>query len=309
MSATIDTTALLVGVRFYRVGKLYHFDASNYPEVKIGDKVIVETKRGTQMGEVVKYVESAPESGIKHILRIATPRDLLMSQQWQAKETAAMIACRARAHELRLSHIKIVRAEYSYDGSRLTFFYSTDSDDNGRGEVRVDLRSLQPDMAALHEPSYVDMHQIGPRDVAKLIGGLGACGIEERCCSRFLTEFSPVSIKMAKEQGISLNPEEITGMCGRLRCCLVYEYDQYVEARKTLPKIKKRVGTPKGEGKVIDLNPMKQTVIVITEEGRFEFTKEEIVPLEELQNLAKKAGQPCARHEGGGCDCGKGKRN
>jgi cell fate regulator YaaT (PSP1 superfamily) len=114
---------------------------------------------------------------------------------------------------------------------------------------------------------------------------------------------------MAKEQGISLNPEEITGMCGRLRCCLVYEYEQYVEARKTLPKIKKRVGTPRGEGKVIDLNPMKQTVIVLTEDGRFEFARDEIVPLEELQNLAKKATQPCARHEGGGCDCGKGKRH
>jgi cell fate regulator YaaT (PSP1 superfamily) len=261
---------------------------------------------------VVKFVEraSAPESGVKHIHRIATPRDLLMAQQWQSKELAAMITCRARAAELGLSKIKIVKAEYNYDGNRLTFFYSVDADgDNGHGgEARVDTRSLQPDMAAAFAPAHVDLHQIGPRDVAKIIGGPGACGIEERCCSKFLTEFSPVSIKMAKEQGISLNPEEITGMCGRLRCCLVYEYEQYVEARKTLPKIKKRVGTPKGEGKVIDLNPLKQTVIVLMEDGRFEFHRDDITPLDELQALQKKAGQPCARHEGGGCNCGKGKK-
>ena len=310
MTAVANSTALLVGVRFYKVGKLYHFDASRFPEVKQGDRVIVETKRGSQMGEVVKFVEraSAPDYGIKPIQRIASPRDLVMSQQWQSKELAAMIACRARAAELGLTKIKIVKAEYNYDGNRLTLFYSVDADeDNGRGgDNRIDTKSLQPDMAAAFAPAYVDLHQIGPRDVAKLLGGPGACGIEERCCSKFLTEFSPVSIKMAKEQGISLNPEEITGMCGRLRCCLVYEYEQYVEARKTLPKIKKRVGTPRGEGKVIDLNPLKQTVIVLTEDGRFEFSRDDITPLEELQTLQKKAGQPCSRHESGGCNCGKG---
>ncbi|MEK7312790.1 MAG: regulatory iron-sulfur-containing complex subunit RicT [Chloroflexota bacterium] len=308
MSAILDTTALIVGVRFSRVGKLYHFDASGFPEVRKGDRVVVETKRGTQLGEVVRFVEPAPapDGGYKHIQRVATPRDLLMSQQWQAKELAAMINCRARAAELRLTNIKIVRAEYNYDGSRLTFLFSTATDEN-RTDARVDTRTLQADMAAIHAPAHVDLHQIGPRDVAKLLGGPGACGIEERCCSRFLTEFSPVSIKMAKEQGISLNPEEITGMCGRLRCCLVYEYEQYVEARKTLPKIKKRVGTPKGEGKVVDLNPLKQTAIVQVEDGRFEFGRDELVPLDELQTLAKKANQPCSRHESGGCDCGKGR--
>jgi cell fate regulator YaaT (PSP1 superfamily) len=309
MTAPVEMTALIVGVRFYRVGKLYHFDATGLPQVRVGDRVIVETKRGAQMGEVVKFVDrpSFPEGGFKHIQRIATPRDLLMAQQWQAKELAAMIACRARAAELRLRNIKIVKAEYSYDGSRLTFFINADSDD-GRTDARMETRSLQGDMAAEFTPAHVDLHQIGPRDVAKILGGPGACGLEERCCSTFLTEFSPVSIKMAKEQGISLNPDEITGMCGRLRCCLVYEYEQYVEARKTLPKIKKRVGTPKGEGKVVDLNPLKQTVIVQVDDTRIEFNRDDIVPLDELQALARKASQPCARHEGGGCDCGKGKR-
>jgi cell fate regulator YaaT (PSP1 superfamily) len=310
MTAYNTTAALIVGVRFFKVGKLYHFDASHFPSVQKGDRVIVETKRGTQMGEVVKFVEpaAAPDSTIKSIDRIATPRDLVMAQEWQSKELGAMIECRARASQLHLHGIKIVKAEYNYDGTRLTFLFSSDADDNGRNDNRVETKSLQPDMATVFAPAHVELHQIGPRDVAKIIGGPGACGIEERCCTRFLTEFSPVSIKMAKEQGISLNPEEITGMCGRLRCCLVYEYEQYVEARKTLPRIKKRVGTPRGEGKVVDLNPMKQTVIVYTEDGRFEFHRDEIVPLDELQALANKANAPCSRHEGGGCDCGKAPR-
>ncbi len=309
MTSPAVTSALVVGVRFYKVGKLYHFDASHFPSVQKGDRVIVETKRGTQMGEVIKFMDpaSGPDMGIKSIERIATPRDLVMAQEWQSKELAAMIECRARASELGLG-LKIVRAEYNYDGTRLTFFFNTDADDSGRNDARVETKSLQPDMAAAFSPTHVELHQIGPRDVAKIIGGPGACGIEERCCTRFLTEFSPVSIKMAKEQGISLNPEEITGMCGRLRCCLVYEYEQYVEARKTLPKIKKRVGTPRGEGKVVDLNPLKQTVIVYTEDGRFEFPIAEIVPLDELQALAHKATQPCDRHESGGCDCGKARK-
>jgi cell fate regulator YaaT (PSP1 superfamily) len=127
----------------------------------------------------------------------------------------------------------------------------------------------------------------------------------------FLTEFSPVSIRMAKEQGLSLNPEEITGMCGRLRCCLVYEYEQYVAARKTLPKRGKQVVTPKGPGKVVDVNPMKETVFVAVVEGEssrvHEFARDELQPAEELEALKKKAASPCDRHESGGCNCGKAK--
>src|SRR5207253_1668747 len=141
------------------------------------------------------------------------------------------------------------------------------------------------------------------RDEAKLIGGAGACGIT-RCCSTFLTEFSPISIKMAKAQGISLNPSEITGMCGRLRCCLVYEYEQYVQARQQLPKKNKRVGTPHGEGRVIDVLPLQDAVLVAIEDGMQIVKREELVPLEELEALAKKSKEPCAKHEGGECDCG-----
>jgi cell fate regulator YaaT (PSP1 superfamily) len=135
---------------------------------------------------------------------------------------------------------------------------------------------------------------------------MGACGLTERCCSKFLTEFSPISIRMAKAQGVSLNPQEITGMCGRLRCCLLYEYQQYVEARKQLPKRKKRVVTPMGEGKVVDVLPLKKAVIVALEGGkRAEFQQHELQPYEELKALRDKAGEPCDRHENGECDCGR----
>jgi cell fate regulator YaaT (PSP1 superfamily) len=221
-----------------------------------------------------------------------------MQQMWQARETEAMIEGRARAAELGLP-LKIVKADYNYDGSRLTLLYTTEGDD------KANTGSLRADMQRRFPKSHVELRQIGPRDVAKILGGLGACGLETRCCSMFLTEFSPVSIKMAKEQGISLNPQEITGMCGRLRCCLVYEYEQYVAARKALPKRGKRVGTPRGEGKVIDVNPLKQSVYVDVGEARVEFGKDELVPLEELEALKKKSESPCARHEGGGCNCGK----
>lgn len=311
MSTVVSATRTLIGVRFMRVSKLYHFDAAGYP-VQPGDRVIVETTRGRQLGEVVNFVESgrgaSGEGGYKAIEGIASPRDLAQQQYWQSKETEAMINCRARAHELHLSEIKVARAEYSFDGSRLTFLLSGPDDGSGRLETK----SLKDDMQALYPGHVVALRQIGPRDVAKLLGGMGACGLETRCCSMFLTDFSPVSIKMAKEQGLSLTSEEITGMCGRLRCCLVYEYEQYVAARKTLPKRNKPVLTPKGPGKVRDVNPLKETVFVEIMDGEqrrvFEFPKDDLQPADELAALQAKATSPCDRHEGGGCSCGKAQR-
>ena len=297
----------IIGVRFTKIGKIYHFDSSTLPDVKKGEHVIVDTARGKHLGEVVQVLEEAPaqpEGGWKSVERRANPRDLLLQQSWQSKQTEAMINCRARASELRLRDVKIVTAEYNYDGSRLAFLFSTES------EEKADLKSLKKDMSNLYPNTHVEMRQIGPRDVAKFLGGMGACGIETRCCSKFLTDFSPISIKMAKEQGISLTPNEITGMCGRLRCCLIYEYEQYVEARKTLPKRNKRVVTPKGEGKVIDVIPMSDKVMVLIESGTdrpqsFTFTREEIEPWDELEALRRKSQAPCDRHEGGGYTCGK----
>jgi cell fate regulator YaaT (PSP1 superfamily) len=281
---------LIAGIRFSNIGKSYHFDASSFPDIKVGDRVIVETSRGRQLGEVVQIVKDPTPSteGWKPIERIATPRDLLLRRTWAQKETEAMIACRERAAQLRLRGVKIVSAEYSFDGTRLSLMYSTESED------KADLKSLRHDMQKVYQPSQVEMRQIGPRDVAKMLRGMGACGLESRCCSKFLTEFSPISIKMAKEQGISLTPQEITGMCGRLRCCLVYEYEQYTAAHKELPKRNKRVVTPLGEGKVVDVSPLLMTVRVeLLGTGVREFQREEIEPWDELEALRRKSLQPC----------------
>jgi cell fate regulator YaaT (PSP1 superfamily) len=295
----------IVGIRFQKVGKIYHFDARNSENIQPGDFAVVETSRGRQLGQVVQILEDPPpppEGTWKSILRKATPQDLVLRQSWHQKELEAMISCRAEASQMHLEGVKIVAAEFSFDGSRLSFLYSTDT------EEKIDLRSLRRSMQHTYPHAQVEMHQIGPRDVAKILGGMGACGMENRCCSMFLTEFSPVSIKMAKEQGISLTPTEITGMCGRLRCCLLYEYQQYVEARKTLPKRGKRVVTPVGEGKVTDIYPLKGTVWVELETGvEREFDKEEVQPWDELEALRQKSQAPCDRHENGGCNCGAAK--
>ena len=301
-----DMQPSIYSIRFSKVGKLYHFDASHITDLKVGEYVVVETARGRQLGEVIQTVEhppAPPEGTWKSVERKATPGALLLRQTWVQKQTEAMINCRARSAELQLPGVKIVAAEYSYDGSRLTFMFSSETED------KVDLKSLRKDMQKLYPQSQVDMRQIGPRDVAKILGGMGACGLETRCCSKFLTEFSPISIKMAKEQGISLTPTEITGMCGRLRCCLVYEYEQYVAARKELPKRNKRVITPDGEGKVIDVYPLRDSVMVEFESqetrNRREYHRDVLEPWDELEALRRKAQAPCDRHEGGGCDCGK----
>src|SRR5215216_7941829 len=301
----------IIGVRFTKVGKIYHFDTSTVPDVVLGEHVIVDTSRGRHLGEVVQLVKDAPdkpEGGWRSVERRATPRDLLLLQSWQSKQTEAMINCRARASEIGLKDVKIVTAEYNYDGSRLAFLFSTES------EEKVDLKSLKRDMHEIYPNTHIEMRQIGPRDVAKILGGMGACGLENRCCSMFLTDFSPISIKMAKEQGISLTPSEITGMCGRLRCWLIYEHEQYVEARKNLPKRNKRVITPKGEGKVVDIIPMSNKVMVLieAEEGkRFTeiFDREQLQPWDELEALRRKSEAPCDRHEGGGCTCGKARKS
>jgi cell fate regulator YaaT (PSP1 superfamily) len=281
----------IVGLRFQPIGKIYHFDATNFKDIQRGDYVVVETSRGTQLGRIVQFIsdlDRSTSSGLKSILRIATPRDLLVRQQWEKREIEALAICRLKVSELKLADVKIISAEYSLDGSRLIFVFSSEN-----GE-KTDLKSLKRALQRTFPLIHVEMHLVGPRDVAKTLGGMGACGLEYRCCSAFITEFSPISIKMAKEQGISLTPTEITGMCGRLRCCLVYEYEQYVEARKILPKRGKLVITPRGNGKVLDVNPLKGEILVELEQGgQYEFMQEDLQPLEELEAFKKKADMPC----------------
>jgi cell fate regulator YaaT (PSP1 superfamily) len=277
----------IIGLRFQKVGKIYHFDASELTDLQIGDFAVVETSRGRQIGQVIQILDTSirPHLGsIKPVLRKATTIDLVQRQVWQRKEIEALINCRARATELGIKDVKFVAAEFSFDGSRLSFLYSSEGGD------RVNLKSLRRNVQRSYQQSRVEFHLIGPRDVAKILGGMGACGLETRCCSKFLTEFSPISIKMAKEQGISLTPTEITGMCGRLRCCLIYEYEQYVEVRKETPKRGKRVITPMGDGKVIDQYPIKRSVMVeLDEGGQYEFLLSELQSRDE-QDAQKKGG-------------------
>jgi cell fate regulator YaaT (PSP1 superfamily) len=287
----------VVGVRFTKIGKLYHFDFSAFPELQSGDFVIVETVRGRQMGQVMGFITAEPRHEYRSILRVASARDLALRTEWESRQDESLFVCQERADSLGgYRDVKLVAVQYNYDGSMMTLLYST--------EDKVDMGRLTKELNRLF-PSQVDLRQIGPRDVAKLLGGFGACGAD-RCCSSFLTDFSPVSIKMAKAQGISLNPTEITGMCGRLRCCLVYEYEQYVEARKQLPRKNKMVGTPLGEAKVVDVYPLKDAVLVYIEQvGLRTVTREDLVPLEELKALAKAAKEPCKKHGDEPCDCGK----
>ena len=263
---------MIASVRFQTRGRAYHFDASAHQDLRAGDFVLVETARGQQLGEVVSVrpVRESDKGNLKPIRRRATSRDLALRQQWQQRGVEAQGAAREVAAQLGLP-IKIVTAEYTFDGQRLTLLYASDEKKVNLGELQ---RRLQNTLSV-----HIDLQRVGPRDHAKLLGGYGACG-ELRCCSRFLPEFSPVSIKMAKMQGVSLNPSEITGICGRLRCCLVYENEQYVEACKTMPRRKKRVRTPHGEGKVVDLLPLQGIVIVRVEDRRLE------VPVEDVEIIS-----------------------
>lgn len=293
------TKQIIVGVRFSKVGKIYNFDATKMENIQKGDVVVVETSRGWQLGEVITITaptDQPADCSWKPLDRLATPKDLVQRQFWQNKEPDVIEQCKTRVKELRLHGIKIVASEYSFDGSRLNILFSSDT------EEKVELKSLRTDMQRLFAPAQVELRQIGPRDVAKIMGGMGACGLESRCCTRFITEFSSISIKMAKEQGISLTPTEITGMCGRLRCCLIYEYDNYVEARKLLPKKNRKVLTPDGEGKVVDVYPIRGAVLVeIPEVGKKEYDREEVKLVEEREIINKAASSFVARHGGGGC--------
>jgi cell fate regulator YaaT (PSP1 superfamily) len=290
-------TTKIVGIQLNPVGKIYHFDASQIDDnLAVGDYVIVETARGEHIGQIVKFIEDPgepPQDGWKPVLRRATPADLVLKETWKAKEPEVVDFCRQWLKKENISEVKIIAAQFTFDGKRLAVMYSQES------KQRINLNNLRQEVSRRFNNTNVELRQLGPRDVAKILGGLGACGLEKRCCSLFLTDFSPVSIKMAKIQGMSLTPSEITGMCGRLRCCLVYEYEQYVEAAKQLPKRKKKVITPKGEGRVVNVFPLRDSVLVqIPDQGTFEFTREEITPKAEWEALQKKAQAPCQ-------NCGK----
>lgn len=267
LSAVSDQ--LIAGIRFQPSGKVYHFDASRTEDLCPGDFALVETVRGAQLGEVVTVRPPHRGEDVKTLKPVkcrACGRDLALRHWWQKREDEALQLARLEAENLRL-RIKIVLAEYTLDGERLTLLYGSEEKYTDLSELE---RHLQREL-----DTRIELLKIGPRDQAKLMGGCGACG-GPRCCSHFLPEFTSISIKMAKKQGVSLHPSAITGMCDRLRCCLQYEYGQYVDALKRLPRRKSRVRTPYGEGQVVDLVPLKDAVIVRIEDRRVELSVEEI---------------------------------
>ena len=245
----------IVGIRFKPVSKIYYFDPAGFEDLEVGDYVIVETARGREAGEVAIAPKEVPKDEVvgklKGIVRRAEPWDLAQMEHHRCLAHKALEVGREKATEYGLP-MKVVKAEYNFDGSLLVFYFSA--------EKRVDFRDLVRDLAKTFN-AKIELKQVGVRDKAKLIGGVGRCG-RPLCCISFLSEFSPVSIKMAKQQDLPLSPTEISGPCGRLLCCLTYENEYYAEVKKKLPRVGARVNTPFGPGKVNGINVLKETVNV-----------------------------------------------
>lgn len=238
--------AFVIGVRFKEVGKIYYFDPDGQ-SLSIGDNVIVETSRGIECGKVAmanrELKDSEVTSPLKKMLRKATAEDIKRVEENHVKEKKAFEICEQKIAQHGLK-MKLVNVEYTFDNNKILFYFTADG--------RVDFRELVKDLAYVFK-TRIELRQIGVRDEAKMLGGLGICG-RPFCCNTFLGEFQPVSIKMAKEQGMSLNPVKISGTCGRLMCCLKYEQDVYTKLLKTTPKVGAIVDTPDGKGNVVDVN-------------------------------------------------------
>ncbi len=249
----------LVSISFHTAGKIFDFDAQEF-DLSPGDKVIVETERGRALGTVVKKPrEITPDKAppkLKSILRIAAENDLQMAKSNSLREQEALQFCQQRVKQ-RNMEMKLVRAEYLFDGSKIIFYFTADG--------RVDFRELVRDLAQ-HFRTRIEMRQIGVRDEAKQVGGLGICG-RELCCSNHLREFVPVSVKMAKAQGLALNPTKISGQCGRLLCCLAYEYETYNEMKKTLPKCGRKLQLESGTAEIISRDILAQKVTLRCQNG------------------------------------------
>ncbi|MBK8049447.1 MAG: stage 0 sporulation family protein [Anaerolineales bacterium] len=248
----------VVGVQFKPVTKVYHFSPANLLDLVTNDFVIVDTARGPEVAQIVQPPHLIDDSQVvgemKSVMRRASPWDLVQRDLWQHKEQEALAVCRAKAKEHTLN-IKMVRCEYSFDGGRLLIYFAS--------EDRVDFRSLVRELARVFH-TRIEMRQIGVRDEAKLLDGVGKCG-RQLCCTSWLREFTPVSIRMAKNQQLPLNPDEISGVCGRLLCCLSYEDDLYREQNKKMPKLGAEVVTPHGAGRVRHVHPLKESVTVMLE--------------------------------------------
>jgi len=261
----------VTGVRFKKAGKIYYFDPDQYT-LTLDDCVIVETARGIEYGEVVIANKLVDEDDVvlplKKVIRIADEKDRrnVEKNEQMAKEAYVICEEKIAAHELEMN---LVDVEYTFDRNKVIFYFTADG--------RIDFRELVKDLAARFK-TRIELRQIGVRDEAKLLGGIGPCG-RMLCCSTFLGDFEPVSIKMAKDQNLSLNPSKISGLCGRLMCCLKYENETYEEAKRNLPDVGERVETERGAGKVVDLNILAKTIHVELEETQqiIQFSFDEMI--------------------------------
>ena len=285
----------IIGIRFKEVGKVYYFAPAN-KKVTAGTKVIVETSRGVECGEVVIPNREVDDNDVvqplKPIIRVAGPEDEKRIRDNEAKEVEIMKTFTKKIAEHKLN-MKPIDVEYTFDGSKILFYFSAES--------RVDFRELVKDLAGIYR-TRIELRQIGVRDEAKMLGGLGICG-RPFCCASFLGEFQPVSIKMAKEQSLSLNPTKISGTCGRLMCCLKYEQDSYDALLRITPKVGAIVETPDGQGQVEDANlltgilkvklknnpdapaaPYKREDVKLLKDAKIRINRDEIAALKGLED-------------------------
>ncbi|MBM6920978.1 stage 0 sporulation family protein [Phocea massiliensis] len=287
--------AEVIGVRFKNVGKVYYFDPVGL-SFSVGQRVIVETARGVECGQVVlknrEVDDESLVSPLKPVMRLATEEDLAVVEQNHEKEKQAFAICQEKIEKHKLV-MKLVDVEYTFDNNKILFYFTADG--------RVDFRELVKDLASVFR-TRIELRQIGVRDESKMLGGLGVCG-RPFCCSSYLGEFQPVSIKMAKEQGLSLNPTKISGTCGRLMCCLKYEQEAYEDLLKITPKVGAVVKTPDGKGTVTDANLLTgnlsvrmesdpdgalhsfhRSVVSVLKDGRIRVDRSEIAALSDLED-------------------------
>ncbi|MCL6450962.1 MAG: stage 0 sporulation family protein [Acetobacteraceae bacterium] len=273
--------ARVVGVRFRKAGKVYYFDPGQW-SLQPGDAVVVETARGLEFGWVVAGPQDVPDDRVvtplKQVVRKATARDEAQVRENEVRERQAMEVCSRKIAEHGLE-MDLVDAEYTFDQGKIVFYFTA--------QGRVDFRELVRDLASAFH-TRIELRQIGVRDEAKMLGGIGPCG-RLLCCATFLDEFRPVSIRMAKQQNLSLNPSKISGLCGRLMCCLRFECESYEGGRDGLPAVGSRVLTPEGEGRVISLNPNRGAALV-----RLDSRREVEFPIEEVEEKKAEGEAPSA---------------
>ena len=270
----------IIGVRFKRLGKIYFFDPK-WLEVQKGDKVIVDTAQGEEIAEVVVPSRMLDDEKVveplKKVLRLASPKDLKHAEECKKKEEEAFELCNKKIKEHKLE-MTLTDVEYKFDNSKILFYFTADG--------RIDFRDLVKDLASIYK-TRIELRQIGVRDEVKRIGGNGVCG-RELCCCSFLSDFETVSIKMAKEQNISLNPSKISGNCGRLMCCLKYEQEVYEEKLSRLPNVGAIVNTPDGKGEVEGVETLKEIVKVKIKDGDiFKIKRFEVKDIKVIKDVAR----------------------